>query len=233
LSTTNCPFCGEIVRSDLLTCWSCGKKFSLSETFTGVSKQDEPPVDAWRDTLQNRTYSQESLNEVRKEFASRRRKSQRIRFFRRIPSTNFLGKSVTFMAIVASITSIVVFASQSDLALYKNVPLKRMLQYTLSEYYRYGYDSVANIDSFIRGTQNEMNQTLEGFNEWVDEGEKIEGFEAPKSEFDESACLELMKLRGMLIVLNNVGSNSPLPTMKNTPGNRANFIRGCVDASKD
>lgn len=226
MANVECPKCGEIVRSDLLTCWSCGTKFQLSETFTGVSKVEEPPIDEWRDQLANRNFTQESLEEVKREFTRRQRRPRRI-------TTGSLSKVFNFLAVTVAIVSVIAIATSGYFSFYKGVPLKRALNYATSEYYRYGYDSVANINSFVSSSVAEMNKTIEGFNEWSDGNDQIETPSAPNGQYDRAGCIALMKLRAMLILVNNVGSTGSVRKMSNTERNRDNFVRGCLDASRD
>lgn len=237
MAKVECPKCGEIVRSDLLTCWSCGTKFQLSETFTGVSKEEDPPIDAWRNELENRTYSQESLAEVQREFARRTRsaKFRKIGFKRKSHDHDQrkLWRLFNTLAIVLAILSVIAFATSGYLNASKGVPLKRTFNYAISEYYRFGYDSVTNLNTFTNTAVSDMNQTIAGFNEWSDEGDQIDTTPATKSQYDEDGCLALMKLRAMLILVNNATSSESLSPMRNTAKNRSDFIRGCLDASKD
>ncbi len=241
MANTTCPSCGEIVRSDLLTCWSCGKKFKLSETFTGVSPSDEPPVERWKSSLSDLSHSEESLREVKREYRKRHRRITLRRFKKNSNSLSPIGQLrypdsrrkrrwkdlATFLVLV----SIIAGGGAIYLSETKQVPFLKSLSYATSEYYRYGFDSVTNINEFTSTANNYVNDTLNNFNQWTDEVEKIESLPKVDTQYSEKECLNLMKLRGMLVALNNATSEELMPAMENSAPNRREFVRGCLDSA--
>lgn len=243
MANTTCPYCGEIVRSDLLTCWSCGKKFKLSETFTGVSSSDEPPVEKWKSSLSDLTHSEESLREVKREYRKRHRKISLRRFKKKSDSLSPVGQFhysdsprqrrwkdlATFLFIVLIIAGGgAIYLSET-----KEVPLLKAVSYATSEYYRYGFDTVTNINDFTSTANSYVNDTLNNFNQWTNEVEKIEGLSKVDTKYSEKECLNLMKLRGMLVALNNATSEELMPAMENSAPNRREFVRGCLDSANN
>ena len=66
--------CGNALRSDQLTCNKCGKKYKLDSSFTHM-EYPEPPLEEWaKDLNKDRTFSDESMQEVLEE--SRKRAKQ-------------------------------------------------------------------------------------------------------------------------------------------------------------
>jgi hypothetical protein len=77
-----CPNCGVGMKISDLECRLCGFKATLSPSLAGTSPESvmEPPIEQWKDELsKEKNYSQESLEEVKKEFKQRQRlKSKRV-----------------------------------------------------------------------------------------------------------------------------------------------------------
>jgi len=69
--------CGQKLRSDQLSCMACGKKYTIDRNLTGY-QIPEPPVDEWaRDLMNARSPSSESLEEVKREYELRNKRSRK------------------------------------------------------------------------------------------------------------------------------------------------------------
>ena len=111
-----CPNCGWTMESSSLTCSICGYKVKLNSALTGHGKlpHSEPPVEVWKAELErNRTYSVESLKEVKAEFKRRKRSHkikpirnliQRIRRNIRRPRTYVLLSLLVLVSIFLSLS---------------------------------------------------------------------------------------------------------------------------------
>ena len=79
MSQIECTNCGIAMKSSELTCALCGYKRKLDFNLAGMSNKPtpEPPVEKWKEELHTeKTFSKESLEEVKEEFENRKR-SQR------------------------------------------------------------------------------------------------------------------------------------------------------------
>jgi hypothetical protein len=102
--------CGNTLRNDQLSCGVCGKRYKIDQNLVGYQIPD-PPINEWAREFETRpTPSQESLNEVRKEFNDRQRKPKKIKKVRKkkfkFEKSNFFYAFFSILAILLSIFTI-------------------------------------------------------------------------------------------------------------------------------